>query len=119
LTFTLGYSKEEVKKGFSRQLSLEKETDMTKDIFQTAVVILNKHYRGEKVRKISLYLANLIESNYRQLNLFKNDLKRSEINQIRDQLAQKMGRDVLYYARNLEKGNIKDRIENTIGGHKK
>jgi DNA polymerase V len=30
-----------------------------------------------------------------------------------------MGKDVLYYARNLEKGNIKERIENTIGGHHK
>ena len=119
VSLALGYSKQEIKNGFSRQLSLEKETDMTKDIFQTAVVILNKHYKGEKVRKISLYLTNFTESDYRQLNLFRNDLKRAEIDKIRDQLAQKMGKDVLYYARNLEKGNVKERIENTIGGHKK
>lgn len=119
VSLSLGYSKQEIKKGFSRQFSLEKETDMTKDIFKTAVLILNKHYKDEKVRKISLYLSNFIESDYRQLDLFKNDLKRAEINQIRDQLAQKMGKDVIYYARNLEEGNIKNRIKNTIGGHKK
>jgi len=48
-----------------------------------------------------------VESDYQQLNLFENDLKKSEINQLRDQLAQKMGKDILYYVRNLEKGNIK------------
>lgn len=51
--------------------------------------------------------AKFVESDYQQLNLFENDLKKSEINQLRDQLAQKMGKDILYYARNLEKGNIK------------
>jgi len=119
ISLALSYSKIEIKNGFSRQLSLEKATDMTRDIFKTAVKILNKHYQGEKVRKISLYLTNFVENNYRQLNLFEDDLKRSEINEIRDQLAKKMGKDVLYYARNLGSGNIKNRIENTIGGHKK
>ncbi len=51
--------------------------------------------------------AKFVESDYQQLNLFENDLKKSEINQLRDQLAQKMGKDILYYVRNLEKGNIK------------
>jgi len=119
VSLSLRYSKSENKKGFSRQLSLEKRTDMTRDIYQAAVSILYKHYQGEKVRKISLYLAKFTASDYQQLNLFENDLKRAEINQLRDQLAQKMGRDVLYYARNLEKGNIKERIESTIGGHHK
>ena len=119
VSLALGYSKSENKKGFSRQLSLEKRTDLTRDIYQAAVVILNKHYQGEKVRKISLYLTKFTDSDYQQLNLFENDLKRSEINQLRDRLASKMGKDVLYYARNLEKGNIKERIENTIGGHHK
>ncbi|MFN2340821.1 MAG: UV damage repair protein UvrX [Halanaerobium sp.] len=119
VSLSLGYSKTENKKGFSRQLSLEKRTDMTKDIYQAAVSILIKHYQAEKVRKISLYLTKFTESDYQQLNLFENDLKRAEINQLRDQLAQKMGKDVLYYARNLEAGNIKERIENTIGGHHK
>jgi DNA polymerase V len=119
ISLALAYSKTETKKGFSRQLSLKIPTDMTRDIFKTAVVILNNHYQGEKVRKISLYLTNFTETNYRQLNLFKKDLERAKINEIRDQLAKKMGKDVLYYARNLETGNIKNRIENTIGGHKK
>ncbi|MFP4020438.1 MAG: DNA polymerase thumb domain-containing protein, partial [Halanaerobium sp.] len=119
VSLSLSYSKKENEKGFSRQFSLEKRTDMTGDIYQAAVAILNKHYQGAEVRKVSLYLTKFIESDYRQLNLFDNDLKKSEINQLRDQLARKMGKDVLYYARNLEKGNIKDRIESTIGGHHK
>ena len=119
ISLSLGYSKNENKKGFSRQLSLEKGTDMTKDIYQAAEVLLSKHYKGEKVRKLSLYLTKFCQASFQQLNLFENDLKRAEINHLRDQLAHKMGKDVLYYARNLEKGNIKDRIENTIGGHHK
>lgn len=119
VSLALGYSKTKNKKGFSRQLSLEKATDLTRDIYQTAVVILNEYYQGEKVRKISLNLSKFEKANYQQLNLFKNDFKRKEINRLRDQLAEKMGKDVLYYARNLKKGNVKERIENTIGGHKK
>lgn len=119
VSLAVSYSKKENKSGFSRQLSLEKGTDMTKYIFKTAVKILNKHYEGQRIRKISLYLSNFSKSDYRQLNLFRNDLKRVKINHIRDQLSQKMGKDVIYYARNLEKGNIKKRIESTIGGHKK
>ncbi|WP_234978105.1 DinB/UmuC family translesion DNA polymerase [Halanaerobium kushneri] len=119
VSLSLRYSKCEDKKGFSRQLTLEKRTVMTDDIYQAAVIILNKHYQGEKVRKISLYLTKFTENDYQQLNLFENNLKKVKINQLRDQLACKMGKDVLYYARNLEKGNIKARIENTIGGHHK
>jgi len=55
---------------------------MTRDIYQAAVTILNKHYQAEKVRKVSLYLTKFAESDYQQLNLFENDLKRSEINQL-------------------------------------
>jgi len=47
--------------------------------------------------------AKFVESDYQQLNLFENDLKKSEINQLRDQLAQKMGKDILYYARNWKR----------------
>lgn len=119
VSLSIRYSKIEKKKGFSRQLSLEKATDMTAKVYQSALIIFKKHYQGEKVRKVSLYLAKFREDNYQQLNLFKNNLKWSEINQLRDQLAEKMGRDVIYYARNLNQGSVRNRIESTIGGHKK
>lgn len=119
ISLSFSYSKNEKKKGFSRQLSREKETDLTKDIYQAAVIILKKYYNSEKLRKISLYVTNFRGSNYRQLNLFEDNLKRVEINKLRDKLAKKMGKNALYYARNLGAGNIKERIKKTIGGHKK
>lgn len=119
VSLSLKYSYSESKKGFSRQLSLEKEIDLSIEIYKTAEKIFNNYYSGEKVRKITLYLSNLIETNYLQLNLFKNTLGKAKINNIRNELSQKFGYDPIYYAHNLKKGNIKNRIENTIGGHKK
>lgn len=80
---------------------------------------MQKNYQGEKVRKITLTLGNFSNNNYRQLNLFGNDDRQIKINEIRDKLEKQFGHDALFYARNIQKGSIKAKIDNTIGGHKK
>jgi DNA polymerase V len=62
-------------------------------------------------------LKNTIKE--KQFNLFDDNYKKVKISRVRDELAGKMGHDVLYYARNLSSGSIKKKIDSTIGGHKK
>jgi len=119
ISLSIGYSKTERKAGFSRRMTIERPTSLTEDVYTAAVQIFRKHYSGETVRKVSLSLGNFSFNKEAQLNLFKKNYKKIEINKLRDSLEEKMGRDVLYYARNLSSGSIKEKIESTIGGHKK
>ncbi|ADQ14642.1 DNA polymerase thumb domain-containing protein [Halanaerobium hydrogeniformans] len=119
IKLSLSFSYQEVKKGFSRQLTHKRATNFSQDIFRAALVLLQKNYQGEKVRKITLTLGNFSNNNYRQLNLFGNDDRQIKINEIRDKLEKQFGHDALFYARNIQKGSIKAKIDNTIGGHKK
>jgi DNA polymerase V len=119
VSLSIGYSKNENSAGFSRQSTLEKASILTEDIYQAAVSLFEKHYKGETVRKVSLSLGNFTENEKTQLNLFDDNYKKVKISRVRDELAGKMGHDVLYYARNLSSGSIKKKIDSTIGGHKK
>jgi DNA polymerase V len=119
VSLTVGYSKKENKKGFNHQMTIKQRTNLTEDIYNTAILIFDKYYKGQIVRKITLSLGNFSSKNYNQLKLFEKKYKKIKINKVRDKLAEKMGRDVVYYARNLSSGSIKNKIDNTIGGHKK
>ena len=119
VSLSIGYSKKENRGGFSRRSTSDKATNLTEDIYRTAAAIFEQYYQGQIVRKVSLSLGNFAEDEQNQLNLFKNNYKKIKINRVRDRLAEKMGRDVVYYARNLSSGSIKNKIDSTIGGHKK
>ena len=119
IKLSLSFSYQEVKKGFSRQLTKKRATNLSQDIFAAALVLLQKNYQGGKVRKVALSLGNFSNNNYRQLKLFENDERQIKIDKVRDQLEKQLGHEVLFYARNIQKGSVKKKIENTIGGHKK
>lgn len=119
IKLSLSFSYQESKKGFSRQTTIKKATNLSQDIFAAAIFLLQKYYQGETLRKVTLSLGNFSNNNYRQLKLFGSDEKKIKINQLRDQLEKQLGHDALFYARNIQKGSVKNKIENTIGGHKK
>ncbi|MCC3143947.1 UV damage repair protein UvrX [Halanaerobium sp. Z-7514] len=119
IKLSLSFSYQESEKGFSRQTTIKKATNLSQDIFAAAIFLLQKYYRGETLRKVTLSLGNFSNNSYRQLKLFGSDEKKIKINQIRDQLEKQLGHDALFYARNIQKGSVKNKIDNTIGGHKK
>jgi len=119
-TISLGliYSKEELESGFHRQKTIDVYTNLSSDIYDTAVILLNEHYRGQAVRKVRVSLGNFSNKANLQLNIFNNKSDEIRLMKIKDQLQDKYGYQALYYGRSLKPGSIKERIKTTIGGHK-
>ncbi len=118
ISLTLSYSKNELNKGFSRQKTINEYTNFSSDIYNTNLKLLKKYYSGEKVRKISVNLSNLISDKKIQLSLFNNKNERVNLARTKDELRDKFGHKSLFYGRSLKKSSIRNRINETIGGHK-
>ena len=87
-------------------------------IYNINLKLLQKYYNGEKVRKISVNLSNLISDKKIQLSLFNNKNEKINLAKTKDELRNKFGHKSLFYLRSLKKSSIRNRINETIGGHK-
>ncbi len=115
----VGYSRQELAGGFHAQRSLNTYTNLTGEVYETCLGILEENYGNEAVRKVSVSLGNFSGAKVRQLNLFDDEqLKEMSINQTRDYIQEKYGFRALFYGRSLKEGSILERIRTTIGGHK-
>ena len=117
INLVVGYSRDEIKKGFQRQKTISEYTNFTFDIYNICLKLLKKHYTGEKVRKISVNLSNLVSDKIIQLNLFENKNQKFELAEVKDKIIKKYGHKALFYGRSLRESSIKKRINETIGGH--
>ncbi|MBS3812077.1 MAG: UV damage repair protein UvrX [Halanaerobiales bacterium] len=119
-TISLGlvYSKEELKRGFQVQRTIDIYTNLTSVIFDTAVVLLKENYWGEAVRKVRVSLGNFSNKANIQLNIFDNKSNEIRLMETKDYLQDKYGYQALYFGRSMKPGSIKERIKTTIGGHK-
>jgi DNA polymerase V len=115
----IGYSYDEGR-GFQARQTINNYTNLTSDIYQTALELLKKNYNGQVVRKINLALTELAEDSALRLNLFTDKLKEARLSTIRDYIQERFGYRSIYYGISLknEKASIKERISTTIGGHK-
>ncbi|MGM0411168.1 MAG: DNA polymerase thumb domain-containing protein [Bacillota bacterium] len=118
ISLTIIYSKNELNKGFSRQKTINEYTNFSSDIYNTNLKLLKKYYTGEKVRKISVNLSNLISDKQIQLSLFNNTNEKMNLAKTKDELRKKFGHKSLFYGRSLKNSSIRSRINETIGGHK-
>mgnify|MGYP006291923913 FL=1 len=120
-TINLGvaYSREERTGGFNRQRTIEGYTNLVFDIYQTCLDLFSQFYNGERVRKVNVSLSNLASDQELQLNLFSDKDKEARLNYLKDQLQDKFDHKALFYGRSLKKGSIRERINTTIGGHKR
>ena len=114
---SLSYSKDEFKSGFQQQKTIEKYSNLSFTIYKICVNILLENYNGNKVRKISVKLSNLVSDRNIQLNLFTEENKKLRLAEIKDNLQKKFHYKALFYGRSLKKGSIRERIDKTIGGH--
>lgn len=114
----LGYSHDEVEGGFHVRRTMGNYTNLSFDIYQTALELLEENYNGQVVRKISLALGNLTSNSALRLNLFSDKLKQTRIAKAKDYIQDRFGHQALYYGISLKKGSIRKRINTTIGGHK-
>jgi len=117
ISLIVGYSKKELKNGFQRQLTINEYTNFTFDIYNSCLKLLRENYEGEKVRKVSINISNLVSDRKIQLNLFNDKNKELELAKIKDELNEKFNHKALFYGRSLKKSSIRNRINTTIGGH--
>ncbi|ECL1816018.1 Y-family DNA polymerase [Listeria monocytogenes] len=119
VNLSIGYSKDELEKGFSRQLKIT-PTDNTDKLAGHLLYLFNKFYTGCLVRNIGVSYSGLLYHAGSQLNLFEEpeeQIKNEKLDQIMDQIREKYGfvsivraSSTLEHARSLSQANL-------VGGH--
>lgn len=117
ISLSIGYSHHERNKGFNRQKTLNEYINLSDDIYKCCLKLLRKNYNGEKIRKVSLNLSNLVSDENIKLKLFGDQNQKMKIAKLKDELVEKYGGNALFHGRSLKKSSIKERIDKTIGGH--
>jgi DNA polymerase V len=82
-------------------LKLSEASDSTVDFIKAAHLILSKIYKkGYDYKKVGVYLSEIVPKNFGQLNLFqpKGHDKFRKIDELKDSLNSKMGKDTIFYA---------------------
>lgn len=116
----IGYSKDEGKKGFSRQTKVS-ATDDTKLLAEHLLFLFNKFYDGRSfMRHIGVTYSDLVYDGGDQLNLFEDPTdqeKRIKIDQVTDKIREKYGFvSIVRASSTLESGRSIKRA-GLVGGH--
>ncbi|ACL70075.1 UV-damage repair protein uvrX [Halothermothrix orenii] len=118
IALTVGFSKDEVEKGFHVQRTIKYHTNLTMDIYQVCLDLFNENYSGQVVRKLAVSLGNFIPDSSMQLSLFEDKLKKINLARTMDRIRDKYGYTAILRARSLTRGAISFRQQKLIGGHK-
>ncbi len=117
--FGLGYSRDEFGGGFYRSKTIDQPTNITMDIYQICLEIFEKFYDGRTVRQISVSLANIVDDNEFQLDLFEPDRwKKRELGYTMDQIRRKFGPAALLRGVSYTMAGTARERAKLVGGHK-
>ena len=115
----IAYSKE-VGGGFSRQITLDQPTSSEKNIYETCLLLFQKYYENEPIRRVHVSATNLQKAHVYQFSLFEDPeklLKEHNLFQVVDDMKFKYGRNTINRASTeLETSTAKARNK-MIGGH--
>lgn len=115
----VGYSRSEVDRGFSRQMSVS-ETDSSNKIVNYCMELFDKFYNGSVVRNLSVNCSKLTEATSIQLNLFEEPTETINNNLLDnsvDLIRRKFGFDSIVHASSLMEGATAIARSNLVGGH--
>lgn len=118
--YTVSFSASGPAGGFHRQRTREAATNVTFDVFQTAVELLEAHWDHTPVRRIHVSLSSLQLDEGLQLNLFESPevhAGRHQLGFTMDALNQKYGRTSVMRASSLLKAAQAKERAARIGGH--
>lgn len=120
ISFGLGYSKDEFGGGFYRSRSIDQPTNVTMEIYEVCLELLEEHYDGKTVRQIMISLGNIVDDKEFQLNLFDpNGWKKRELGYVVDRIRGKYGPGSLLRAVSYTgAGTARERAK-LVGGHKR
>ena len=82
---------------YSHQMKLVNPTNVTKEIYNYALEVLEKGWRGEPIRLIGIRLADLTSDNNKQISLFdkKIDESNEKIQEVLDSISDKYGDNII------------------------
>lgn len=91
----------------SRMKTLPQPTDLTKDIYQGALELLNQHWsRLQPVRLIGISLSNLVTETTEQLVLFEDREKLKTLDKTCDHLRSRYGERAIFRGVSLTEGGV-------------
>ncbi|WP_174613667.1 DNA polymerase thumb domain-containing protein [Virgibacillus ihumii] len=113
----IAYSKE-TGSGFNRSRSVLLPTNITMDVYGTAMQLFREFYDGiSKIRHVYVTLDNLYDDGKTQLNLFDNKLKQKDIGFVMDTIRDKYGTTSILRATSYTDAGITIDRSHKIGGH--
>src|SRR5690625_829107 len=119
-TISLGikYSKHEGGGGFHRSQTMQTPTNLTLEIYETCMYLLQKFYNEQTVRQISITLSNLCPDTNVQLQLFDHDrLRERTMDYTIDAIHKKHGPNTLLRAISYTEAGTKQKRNQLVGGH--
>lgn len=115
----IGYSKS-VGSGFYHVLKLDTPTDDIRVIFDVCMMIFDKYYANQPIRKVGVSVGGLSEKDCLQLSIFESleEINKNENeNKVIDKITEKFGKNsILKASALLEESTIRERNKK-IGGH--
>ena len=84
-------------KSYSHQMKLVNPTNVTKEIYNYAIQVLEKGWKKEPIRLIGIRLADLTTDNNKQISLFdkKIDESNDKIQEVLDNISDKYGDNII------------------------
>ena len=120
LYLSIGYSKTEREKGFSKQLKIPATNDQ-KEMTHYLFYLFDSSYQiGKPVRQVSVGCTKLVQDISLQLDLFTDpyeQLNQAKLNHLQDKIREKYGFSSLMYASSLLEGATAKSRATKIGGH--
>jgi DNA polymerase-4 len=105
--------------GFSRQLTMQRPTNIDDELFEYAKHLFYKHWNKQPVGRLSVDLSGLEEEEVLQLDLFDDRNKKINMLKVMDSIKDRYGDDAIMRASSLtEAGQARERAK-MIGGHYK
>jgi len=118
IQFSLGYSSGIG--GFSKAVTIDEPTSLTKDWYKVCLKILEANYDNEPVRTISIALKNFVKKDFEQITFFANPIKKQKetsLTNTMDAIRMKYGKNsILRACSYLEHSTIRGNNKK-IGGH--
>lgn len=112
----IGYSKE-YNGGFYHSINLSMPTSSKEEILKTCMLIFDKYYNFTPIRKVTISCGNLQNSGIVQLDIFKKENNKEEINETVLTIKEKFGNNSIIKGYNLLKDSTAIERNKKIGGH--
>ncbi|WP_312475993.1 DNA polymerase thumb domain-containing protein [Neobacillus sp.] len=119
ISLGIGYSQDEFGGGFHRSRTIQQPTNETMEFYRVCLELFHEHYTGKTVRQISLAIANIVDDQELQLDLFDTGAyKRRELGYVVDSVRRRFGSGALLRAVSYTAAGTAKHRATLVGGHK-